>query len=178
MSDSSTIVVNGRRCCARCGAAPTRPVDRRNFPTVLIMRDFGTPAQFAEWMPGFLDGTRRLAFGLTEPNHGSDATYLDHCSSRRRRVGSQRYEALEQRASSCDPRHHLRPYRWPTRRPVGDQRLSCPDRRPRLQGRVFLVNIQHADRPRRGLADRRAGRDRCRVRHDRSRARVGATLRA
>ena len=28
-------------------------------------------------MPGFLDGTRRLAFGLTEPNHGSDATFLE-----------------------------------------------------------------------------------------------------
>ena len=48
-----------------------------NFPTVLMMRDFGTDAQRAEWMPGFLDGTRRLAFGLTEPNHGSDATYLE-----------------------------------------------------------------------------------------------------
>ncbi|HUF98046.1 MAG TPA: acyl-CoA dehydrogenase family protein, partial [Ilumatobacter sp.] len=48
-----------------------------NFPTVLMMRDFGTPAQIAEWMPGFLDGTRGLAFGLTEPNHGSDATFLE-----------------------------------------------------------------------------------------------------
>ncbi len=48
-----------------------------NFPTVLMMRDFGTDAQKAEWMPGFLDGTRRLAFGLTEPNHGSDATFLE-----------------------------------------------------------------------------------------------------
>ena len=48
-----------------------------NFPTVLMMRDFGTDRQRAEWMPGFLDGTRRLAFGLTEPNHGSDATYLE-----------------------------------------------------------------------------------------------------
>ena len=48
-----------------------------NLPTVLMMRDFGTPAQQAEWMPGFLDGTKRLAFGLTEPNHGSDATYLE-----------------------------------------------------------------------------------------------------
>ena len=38
-----------------------------NFPTVLMMRDFGTPEQIAEWMPGFLDGSRRLAFGLTEP---------------------------------------------------------------------------------------------------------------
>ena len=48
-----------------------------NFPTVLMMRDFGTEEQKAEWMPGFLDGTKRLAFGLTEPNHGSDATYLE-----------------------------------------------------------------------------------------------------
>jgi alkylation response protein AidB-like acyl-CoA dehydrogenase len=48
-----------------------------NFPTVLMMRDFGTDTQQAEWMPGFLDGSRRLAFGLTEPNHGSDATYLE-----------------------------------------------------------------------------------------------------
>ena len=47
-----------------------------NFPTVLMMRDFGTDEQRAEWMPGFLDGTRRLAFGLTEPEHGSDATFL------------------------------------------------------------------------------------------------------
>ncbi len=48
-----------------------------NFPTVLMMRDFGTDAQKAEWMPGFLDGSRRLAFGLTEPGHGSDATFLE-----------------------------------------------------------------------------------------------------
>lgn len=48
-----------------------------NFPTVLMMRDFGTEEQKSEWMPGFLNGTKRLAFGLTEPNHGSDATYLE-----------------------------------------------------------------------------------------------------
>ncbi|HSP28117.1 MAG TPA: acyl-CoA dehydrogenase family protein, partial [Ilumatobacteraceae bacterium] len=48
-----------------------------NFPTVLMMRDFGTEEQKQSWMPGFLDGTRRLAFGLTEPNHGSDATYME-----------------------------------------------------------------------------------------------------
>ena len=60
-----------------------------NFPTVLMMRDFGTDEQSAEWMPGFLDGTRRLAFGLTEPNHGSDATYLETTAvARRRRVGA------------------------------------------------------------------------------------------
>jgi acyl-CoA dehydrogenase len=53
-----------------------------NFPTVLMMRDFGTPEQVSEWMPGFLDGSRRLAFGLTEPNHGSDATWLETTARR------------------------------------------------------------------------------------------------
>src|SRR3546814_8541205 len=48
-----------------------------NFPTILMMRDFGTEEQKAERMPGFMDGTRRLAFGLTEPNHGSDANSLE-----------------------------------------------------------------------------------------------------
>ncbi|MFM8562267.1 MAG: acyl-CoA dehydrogenase family protein [Acidimicrobiia bacterium] len=48
-----------------------------NFPTVLMMRDFGTDEQKSEWMAGFLDGSKRLAFGLTEPNHGSDATFLE-----------------------------------------------------------------------------------------------------
>src|SRR6516164_11848579 len=53
-----------------------------NFPTVLMMRDFGTKAQKAEWMPGFLDGSRRLAFGLTEPGHGSDAAHLETTATR------------------------------------------------------------------------------------------------
>ena len=48
-----------------------------NFPTVLQFHEFATEAQKTELMPGFLDGSKRLAFGLTEPNHGSDATYLE-----------------------------------------------------------------------------------------------------
>ena len=55
-----------------------------NFPTVLMMRDFGTEEQKKEWMPGFLDGTKRLAFGLTEPNHGSDAKYIETTAYRDR----------------------------------------------------------------------------------------------
>jgi len=48
-----------------------------NFPTVLMMWDFGTEAQKAEWLEPMLRGERRLAFGLTEPEHGSDATWLE-----------------------------------------------------------------------------------------------------
>lgn len=53
-----------------------------NFPNVLQLEAFGTDQQKAELMPGILDGTRRLAFGLTEPNHGSDATYMETTATR------------------------------------------------------------------------------------------------
>src|SRR5580765_4838937 len=48
-----------------------------NFPQVLMFRDFGTPAQKDEFVQGMLNGTRRPAFGLTEPKHGSDATWME-----------------------------------------------------------------------------------------------------
>ncbi len=48
-----------------------------NFPQVLMMRDFGTEEQRKTVLPGMLNGTVRLAFGLTEPKHGSDATWME-----------------------------------------------------------------------------------------------------
>jgi len=48
-----------------------------NFPTVIMMWRFGTEAQKAEFLPGMITGTHRVGFGLTEPNHGSDATWLE-----------------------------------------------------------------------------------------------------
>ena len=48
-----------------------------NFPQVLMMRDFGTEEQKQTILPGMLNGTARLAFGLTEPKHGSDATWME-----------------------------------------------------------------------------------------------------
>jgi alkylation response protein AidB-like acyl-CoA dehydrogenase len=48
-----------------------------NFPVVHMMLAFRTPAQKAEFLPGMITATHRVAFGLTEPNHGSDATWLE-----------------------------------------------------------------------------------------------------
>jgi alkylation response protein AidB-like acyl-CoA dehydrogenase len=48
-----------------------------NFPTVIMMWRFGTPEQKKEFLPGMITGTHRVGFGLTEPNHGSDATWLE-----------------------------------------------------------------------------------------------------
>lgn len=48
-----------------------------NFPQVLMFQDFGTEAQKNEFIQGMLAGTHRVAFGLTEPEHGSDATWME-----------------------------------------------------------------------------------------------------
>jgi alkylation response protein AidB-like acyl-CoA dehydrogenase len=48
-----------------------------NFPTVILAHEFGTPAQQEAFVGPALERKVGLAFGLTEPNHGSDATYLE-----------------------------------------------------------------------------------------------------
>ena len=48
-----------------------------NFPTVILLHEFGTPAQKEALLEPALRLEAGLAFGLTEPNHGSDATYLE-----------------------------------------------------------------------------------------------------
>lgn len=44
---------------------------------VLLMAEYGTEAQKAEWLPPMLAGKRGFAFGITEPEHGSDATHME-----------------------------------------------------------------------------------------------------
>jgi acyl-CoA dehydrogenase len=48
-----------------------------NFPQVIMMDRFGTADQKAQWTEALITGERSMAFGLTEPNHGSDATWLE-----------------------------------------------------------------------------------------------------
>jgi len=42
-----------------------------------MIREFGTPEQKQEFISGRLAGTKRFTFGLTEPDHGSDATFME-----------------------------------------------------------------------------------------------------
>src|SRR5262245_20087670 len=58
-----------------------------NFPVVIMLRDFGSSAQKEEFIEGTLDGTRRIAFGLTEPRNGSDATHMETRAIRELRDG-------------------------------------------------------------------------------------------
>jgi alkylation response protein AidB-like acyl-CoA dehydrogenase len=48
-----------------------------NFPQVIMMDRFGTEEQKAQWTEALITGERSMAFGLTEPGHGSDATWLE-----------------------------------------------------------------------------------------------------
>src|SRR5207248_3748585 len=44
--------------------------------TVLMVHNAGTPEQ-KKWCEAMITGEMRVAFGLTEPDHGSDATWLE-----------------------------------------------------------------------------------------------------
>ncbi|HEV2981210.1 MAG TPA: acyl-CoA dehydrogenase family protein [Solirubrobacteraceae bacterium] len=53
-----------------------------NFPTVILAHEFGTPEQQEMFVAPALRREVGLAFGLTEPNHGSDATHLETTATR------------------------------------------------------------------------------------------------
>ena len=53
-----------------------------NFPTVILVHEFGTPDQREALVEPCIAGEKGLAFGFTEPNHGSDATYLETTARR------------------------------------------------------------------------------------------------
>ncbi len=48
-----------------------------NFPFVEMFEQFGTEAQKEEFINGGFARTKRVAFGLTEAEHGSDATHME-----------------------------------------------------------------------------------------------------
>ena len=44
---------------------------------LLLMIQYGTDKQKADWIDGLAEGKLGFAFGITEPEHGSDATYME-----------------------------------------------------------------------------------------------------
>ena len=53
-----------------------------NFPIVMILHRYGSKAQKERYLDASITGRERVAFGLTEPNHGSDATWLETTAAR------------------------------------------------------------------------------------------------
>jgi acyl-CoA dehydrogenase len=58
-----------------------------NFPVIVMLRDFGSREQKEILIRGSLDFSVWLAFGLTEPKHGSDATHMETRATREMRDG-------------------------------------------------------------------------------------------
>ncbi len=58
-----------------------------NFPLIVMLRDFGSAAQKETFIRGSLARKIRITFGLTEPEHGSDATHMQTRAVRERRDG-------------------------------------------------------------------------------------------
>jgi len=58
-----------------------------NFPFVAMFDTFGTDAQKREFIHGGFARERIVAFGLTEPDHGSDATHMETRAVREERDG-------------------------------------------------------------------------------------------
>jgi acyl-CoA dehydrogenase len=48
-----------------------------NFPTIKMWERYGSEEQKKEFLEGMFTGKTRVAFGLTEPGHGSDASWLE-----------------------------------------------------------------------------------------------------
>lgn len=44
---------------------------------LLLMINYGTDEQKADWVDDLAEGRRGFAFGITEPEHGSDATHME-----------------------------------------------------------------------------------------------------
>ena len=58
-----------------------------NNPFILMFKEFATNAQYERDADKLLSGGMRTIFGLTEPNHGSDATFMETRAVRQDRDG-------------------------------------------------------------------------------------------
>lgn len=58
-----------------------------NQPLAVMFRDFGSKEQREAFIPGLLDQSLFVCFGLTEPDHGSDATHMETRAVRETRDG-------------------------------------------------------------------------------------------
>jgi len=69
-----------------------------NLPLALVLHEYGTQEQKERYLERLVSGEIEIAFGLTEPCHGSDATYLETTA---RRVGDTWVIDGAKRFNSC-----------------------------------------------------------------------------
>ena len=115
-----------------------------NNVALLLMLHYGSARQRQEWVEDLAAGRRHFAFGITEPEHGSDATFMETHAKRVKGdseegtgsgMGDQRREDLEHRRPHRLSRPHLRPDQRDAGQRRGHHRVPRAGRRRRLHGR-------------------------------------------
>ncbi|MCP9979048.1 acyl-CoA/acyl-ACP dehydrogenase [Actinomadura madurae] len=150
-----------------------------NFPFVHMLLEYGTPEQKEEFLEPMLAREKRIGFGLTEPDHGSDATWMETTAVRD--GGDWVLNGAKRFNSGMHSATHDVVFARTSGEP-GDARgitaFFVPARRRGVLRRLPLVDAEHAHRPRRG---HHPGRARARLGGLRRRgrgARGGADVRA
>ena len=112
-----------------------------NFPFVHMMLEFGTKEQKDEFLEPMLARKKRIGFGLTEPEHGSDATWMETTAVRDGDDCHQWRQAIQLGNAFGDARCGVRP----DLRPVGarprDHGVHHPGRHARVLRRLPLVDV-------------------------------------
>ncbi|KAF2771604.1 hypothetical protein EJ03DRAFT_342053 [Teratosphaeria nubilosa] len=101
-----------------------------NFPDVVMVQHFGTMAQKKEIIEGRLAGRARITFGLTEPEHGSDATFMSTRGVRQADGswvinGAKMWQTGMHRATNCFI--FARTYQWTLNMPTDHATVTLKD---------------------------------------------------
>jgi acyl-CoA dehydrogenase len=123
-----------------------------NFPFIVMLRDFGTPAQKEKFIKGSSTSSDRVTFGLTEPNHGSDATHMETKAVRETRngVSGWRIDGEKMWTTGMHVATHCAVFARTSGKAGDAKGITCflvPTEHAGREDRGIPVDLQHADRP-------------------------------
>ena len=132
-----------------------------NFPFVAMFDQWGTEEQKQEFILGGFERTCRVAFGLTEPHHGSDATHMETVAVRETRDGVDGWLINGEKMwiTGMHVATHCAMFARTSGKAgtrAGSPASSSPTP-PRSRNRGVDVDLQHAHRPPAPQRDQRLG---------------------
>ena len=133
-----------------------------NNPFILMFKEFATPEQYERYGAALLEGQIRSGFGLTEPNHGSDATFMETRAVREEKDGvpGWRINGEKMWTTGMHVATHIMVFARTSGEDgdaVGHHRLPGSRRRSGGEDRGVAVDLQHAHRPPARQPHRRLG---------------------
>lgn len=98
-----------------------------NFPQIVMLMHFGNASQKEKFINGCLESKIVMTFGLTEPMHGSDATFMETRAVKEPRNGEDgwRIDGKKMWQSGMDQATHCFVFARTSGRDGGAQGISC-----------------------------------------------------